>query len=58
MKICFCRLILALAIIALVWWNPSWAKIGITVGAAIIVLMSLSGSSCCCGNKKCEENKK
>jgi hypothetical protein len=58
MKICFCRLILAIVIIALIWWNPSWAKIAITVAAAIIALMSLSGSSCCCDSKKCEEKKK
>ena len=57
MKICFCRLALAIIIIVLVWWNPSWAKIGITVAASIVAIMSLSGTSCCCNDKICKDKK-
>jgi len=44
---CYCKGILALLIIALVWWKPAvmWSQITITVAAAIILL---SGNSCYC----------
>lgn len=44
---CPCKGILALIIIALVWWKPAemWAQITITVMAAIILI---SGNFCYC----------
>ncbi len=56
MKICWCKLILSLLIIVLVWWAPSWANWGITVLAAVIALTSLFGFCCggTCSTKKGE----
>ncbi|MBU1164294.1 hypothetical protein KKA15_01890 [Patescibacteria group bacterium] len=45
---CFCRAILAILIIVLVWWAPSWANIGITVFAALILL---GAGGCACKTK-------
>jgi len=44
---CFCKPILALLIIVLVWWKPAvmWSQITITIAAAIVFL---SGNSCYC----------
>ena len=49
MKVCFCRLVLALAIlvIALVWWATSWAKIVVILAAAALAITSLLSTSCC-----------
>jgi hypothetical protein len=57
MKICFCRTLLALAIIAIAvfFWTATWAKIAIIVGAALLAVTSLFYQSCCCrlkGEKK------
>lgn len=46
---CFCRALLALAIIALVWLAPTWADIAITVLAVLIVL---GAGGCACRRKK------
>jgi len=55
MKVCFCRLILALLVIVFAWWNVSWAPIALTVIGAILALMALKYNTCCC---KAKEEKK
>ena len=59
MKFCFCRFILATAILvlAIVWWPGSWAKIVIIVASALLALMSFFYNTCCCRKKKesCKE---
>lgn len=52
MKLCFCRLILAILVIVLAWWNPSFAKIALTVIGALLVIFALTGGCCC--KSKCE----
>ena len=44
---CYCKGILALVIIVLVWWQPAvmWSQITITIAAALILL---SAKSCPC----------
>ena len=55
---CWCRVVLAILIIVWVWWwTPSWANWAITVAAAIIGLISLSGK-CCCADVYCLTEKK
>jgi hypothetical protein len=56
MKLCFCRLLFAVAIIviALVWWPAAWAKIVVVIAAAILALMSLFYQTCCCRMKGTE----
>ena len=54
MKLCFCRLLFAVAIIvlAVVWWPATWAKWVIVIGAALLAIMSLFYSTCCCRKLK------
>lgn len=52
MKLCFCRLILAILVIVLAWWNPSFAKIALTVIGALLAIFALTGACCC--KSKCE----
>lgn len=49
MKVCFCRLLLSIAIIviALVWWPASWAKIVVVIAAALLAIMSIFYDKCC-----------
>ena len=54
MKPCFCRIILAILVIVFAWWNPSWAKIALTVIGALLAILAISGT-CCCQSKCCEE---
>jgi hypothetical protein len=56
MKLCFCRLILALLVIVFAWWTVSWGQIALTIIGAILALMALSGDKCCCKPK--EDKKK
>jgi hypothetical protein len=59
LKLCFCRFLLALAILvlAIVWWPAGWAKIVTIVAAAILTLMSFFYNVCCCrrGKESCSE---
>lgn len=55
MKLCFCRLILAILVIVFAWWNPGWAKIALTVIGALLAILALTGVCCC--RPKCEEKK-
>jgi len=59
MKLCFCRFILAAAILVLAigWWPASWAKIVIIIASAILTLMSFFYNVCCCrkGKDTCKE---
>ena len=58
MKLCFCRLILAVAIVvlAIVWGPAMWAKWVIVIAAALLAIMSLFYDKCCCRSfKKAEE---
>ena len=59
MKLCFCRVLLALAILvlAIVWWPAAWAKIVIIVAAAILTLMGFFYNFCCrqIGKESCCE---
>lgn len=52
MKVCFCRLILALSVIVFAWWSISWAPIALTVIGVILVILSLNTNSCCCDSIK------
>jgi hypothetical protein len=47
MKLCFCRFILAILVIVLAWWNPSFAKIALTVIGALLAILALTGVCCC-----------
>jgi len=47
---CYCKAIMAILIIVLTWWAPTWANIGITILAAMIVFSA--GSCCACGKNK------
>jgi hypothetical protein len=54
MTFCFCRFVLAAAVIvmAIFFWPATWAK-WVTVGAGgILVIMSLFYKTCCCKDKK------
>jgi hypothetical protein len=59
MKFCFCRFILAVAILvlAIVWWPASWAKLVIIIASILLALMSLFYNKCCCRKEKesCKE---
>ena len=54
MKFCFCRFILALAILvlAIVWWPASWVKFVIIIASALLAIMSFFYDTCCCRKKK------
>ena len=54
MKICYCRVFLAVAIavLALVWWPAGWARIAIVIAAALLAVAGLSPARCCCCTKK------
>ena len=56
MKLCFCRFLLAAAIvvIAIVWLPAVWAKWVIVIAAALLALMSLFYKKCFCQDKKTE----
>ena len=56
MKLCFCRLILAILVIVFAWWNPEWGKIALTVIGALLAILALTGFCCC--RPKCEEKTK
>jgi hypothetical protein len=53
MKLCFCRLILAILVIVLAWWHPGWGKIALTVIGALLAILAITGVCCC--KAKCEE---
>ena len=57
MKVCFCRTLLAIAIIviALFFWTATWAKIAIIAGAGLLALTSLFYKTCCCRLKGAKE---
>jgi len=46
---CYCRAIMALAIIVLAWLAPSWGNIAITILAILIIL---GAGGCVCRKKK------
>lgn len=54
MKVCFCRLLMSVAIVvlAIFWWPACWAKWVIVVVGAILAIMSLFYKSCCCRDQK------
>jgi hypothetical protein len=54
MKICFCRFVLAAAIVvlAIFWWPAPWAKWVIVAAAAILAIMGLFYRTCCFWSKK------
>ncbi len=56
MKLCFCRLILAILVIVFAWWHPEWGKIALTVIGALLAILALTGVCCC--RPKCEEKTK
>ena len=57
MKLCFCRLILAIGIlvITLVWWPENWAKIVVIIASAILAIGALFINKCCCHKKVCQK---
>jgi chromate transport protein ChrA len=54
MKLCFCRFLLAIAIvvIAIFFWEASWAKIVLIIAAGLLAFLSLFFNVCCCRMKK------
>ncbi len=54
MKLCFCRFLLAVAIVvlAIFLWPATWAKWVIVAAAAILAIMSLFYQTCCCRSLK------
>ena len=54
MKLCFCRFLMAAAVIvlAVVWWPAAWAKWVIVALAAVLAIMSLFYQTCCCRSMK------
>jgi len=54
MKLCFCRFLLAAAVVilALFGWPAAWAKWVIVGAAAILAIMSLFYQTCCCRSMK------
>ncbi len=54
MKLCYCRFLMAAAIIvlAIFWWPAVWAKWIIIAAAGILAIMSLFYKSCFCADKK------
>jgi hypothetical protein len=52
MKLCYCRLILAILVIVFAWWNVTWAPIALTVIGAVLAIMALSHNKCCCKHKE------
>ncbi len=57
MKLCFCRFLLAAAIVvlAIVWGPTMWAKWVIVVAAALLAIMSLFYNVCCLHKTKIPE---
>jgi hypothetical protein len=57
MKLCLCRLILAVVIVvlAIVWGPTMWAKWVIVAAAAILAIMSLFYNVCCLHKTKIAE---
>jgi len=53
MKLCFCRFLLAAAIvvIAVFFLEASWAKLALIIAGALLALMSLFYNKCCCAGK-------
>jgi len=53
MKLCFCRFLLAVAIVvmALFFLPAAWAKWVIVVAGALLAIMSLFYNKCCCASK-------
>ena len=54
MKLCFCRFLLAAAIVvlAIFFWEASWAKIVIIIAAGLLSILSLFFNVCCWRMKK------
>ena len=50
MKLCFCRFLMAIAIVvlAIFWWPAVWVRWVIIIVAAILAVMSLFYKTCCC----------
>jgi VIT1/CCC1 family predicted Fe2+/Mn2+ transporter len=53
MKLCFCRFLLAAAIvvIAVFFLDATWAKLALIIAGALLVLMSLFYKKCFCTGK-------
>ncbi len=53
MRICFCRFLLAVAIVVMaIFFLPApWAKWVIVVAGALLAIMSLFYKACCCAEK-------
>lgn len=50
MKLCFCRLILAILVIVFAWWTVSWAPVVLTIIGILLAILTLTGF-CCRGRK-------
>jgi VIT1/CCC1 family predicted Fe2+/Mn2+ transporter len=53
MKLCFCRFLLAAAIvvIAVFFLDQSWAKLVLIIAGALLAIMSLFYNKCCLAGK-------
>jgi hypothetical protein len=54
MKLCFCRFLLAAAIvvIAIFFLDASWAKLVLIIAGALLAIMSLFYKKCFCAGKE------
>jgi hypothetical protein len=54
MKLCFCRFLLAAAIvvIAVFFLDQSWAKLALIIAGALLAVMSLFYKKCFCAGKE------
>ena len=58
MKLCYCRFILAVLVIVFAWWNPSFAKIALTVIGALLAILALTGACCCKAKQEAKTEEK
>lgn len=59
MKLCFCRVILAILVIVFAWLALPWTKIALTVVGGLLVILGLTGVCCCTSMKdKADTEKK
>ncbi|MBN1385783.1 hypothetical protein JW968_02270 [Candidatus Woesearchaeota archaeon] len=46
---CYCSAVLALLVIIFTWMSGAWTHWAITIAAAILLLLNLTGVCCCMG---------
>jgi len=49
---CVCTIILGLAVVAVVWANPSWTNVALYILGGLVVIKGVIGTCCCSSTKK------